>query len=362
MLTLPLLFVDLGSDRISVGENRMLVNRPSFSGIKNSPGLFIRQFDEWFKDSTGFREKLLAIYKTVNENKWLNNVVQYTDGKYVYLKGEKGHHYFAYYGQLITKFQGKKFITDGQLTGMANKLEMIKTYLDGNGISLIVMFCTDKESIYPEFYPKSIKRGPEPIQLDIITDYLKENTSVDIFNIRQALLMEKNTNLLYNISSGDLTHYNEVGAFFAYCELMRHVNFYFPQIISYKLNDIIIGYNEKEIPSVLIKSGFKYQRLDSSFFVDIDPVLLSTEKILGYENKDNNMPVILFFNDSYAGMDYIGKYFAQQFGKAIFINYGNINDIQKYINQFKPNVIVIEAAERELSNFANCIISIPELP
>jgi len=363
MLALPLVFVDLGSDRISVGENRMLANRPSFAGIKDSLGLFIRQFDEWFKDSTGFREKLLAIYKSVNDNKWLNNVVQYTDGHYVYLKGEKGHHYFAYTdGWMISKFQGKKYISDEQLSGMAEKLEMVKTYLDNKNIPLVVMFCTDKESIYPEYYPKSIKRGSEPIQLDIITNYLQENTSVDVFNIRQTLLSERNTNLLYVVSSGDLTHYTQIGAFFTYRELMKHINIYLPQIIPYKTEDIEISYDKKEIPNVTLKSGFTYQRLDLSFFSMVDPDLLSNGRIAGYENKNIGLPVILFFHDSYSAEYFIGKYFAQQFGKAIFIHFSHISNIQEYINQFKPDIVVFESVERELSGFANCVIGIPELP
>jgi len=353
MLALPLIYIDLGSDRISVGENRMLANRPSFAGIKDSPGLFIRQFDEWFKDSTGFREKLLVIYKTFNENKWLNNVVQYTDGQYVYLKGEKGHHYFAYTnGWMISKFQGKKFISDEQLSGMAEKLEMVKTYLDSKGIPLVVMFCTDKESVYPEYYPKSINRGPEPIQLDIITNYLKENTSVDVFNIRQALLAEKNKYLLYykidTMSfTGDFAHYNQIGAFFAYRELMKHINKHFPQVKPYNEDDIEISYDDIGRPNVSIKSGFTYE-IQDSFFIN-------------YENTKKNLPVILFFHDSYSAEFFIGKYFAQQFSKAIFIHFDHISNIQEYINQFKPDIVVFESVERELGGFANYVIGIPEL-
>jgi len=311
MLALPLVFVDSKSDRISVRENRRLANRPPLSEIKNHPGMFIRQFDAWFKDSTGFREKLLALYKTVNENKWLNNVIQYTNGSYVYLKGEKGHHYFAYTGGwMISKFQGKKFISDEQLLNMASKLDMVKTYLDSKGIPLVVMFCTDKESIYPEFYPKSIRRGPEPIQLDIITNYLKENTSVDVFNIRQALLAEKDTNLLYIVASGDLTHYTQIGAFFAYRELMKHINKYFPQIIPYTTDDIKIIYDGKGAPVVLLKSGFTYQRHDSSFFDNVNVHKPFTWANHAYENINSNLPVILVLCDSFAEEGFIGKYFA----------------------------------------------------
>jgi hypothetical protein len=245
---------------------------------------------------------------------------------------------------------------------MASKLEEVKTFLDKKGIPLIVMFCADKESIYPEFYPKAIKRGPEPIQLDLITEYIKEHTSVDVFNIRQALLAEKNANLLYILSSGDLTHYNQIGAFFAYRELMKHVNKYFPQIIPYTTDDIKIIYDGKGAPVVLLKSGFTYQRHDSSFFDNVNVHKPFTWANHAYENINSNLPVILVLCDSCAAEGFIGKYLAQQFGKAIFIHFGNINNIQEYINQLKPDIVVFESAERELGYFANGVIGIPELP
>jgi hypothetical protein len=375
MLAIPLVFVDLESDRISVTENRMLANRPLPSDIRNNPGKFVRQFDYWFKDSIGFRERLVGIYITVNENKWLNNVIRYNNGQSVYLVGEKGHHYFAGEdGLMISKFQGKKFPRDKILSSdiilssdellslMAESLRDVKAYLENKGIPLVVMFCADKESVYPEFYPKSIKRGSEPIQLDIITNYLQENTNVDIFNIKQALVAEKDVYLLYNVSSGDLTHYNQIGAFFAYRELMKHITKYFPQIVPYETDDIEISYDEKEIPSVTLKSGFTYKRLDPSFF---DNVNVDETFALGnhaYENMNSNSPVILFLCDSYAEEQFIGKYFAQQFSKAIFIHYSNAVGIQEFVNLFKPDIVVFESAERELGGFAECVFWILVLP
>jgi len=362
MLALPLVFVDFSSEKVSVQENRMLAEYPKLADIRNKPETFVQEFEAWFKDSTGFREELLSLYKAVNKKR-TNNIIQYTDGQYTFLIGEQGHHYFAYEGGwMISKFQGKKVLSDRQLSSMAAKLEEVKTYLENKGIPLVIMFCTDKESIYPEFYPKSIKRGPEPIQLDQITSYFQENTSVDVFNIRKALLEEKETYLLYVVSQGDLTHYNQIGAFFTYRELMKHINIYFPQITPYEPDDIDISYDKIGIPDVTLKSGFTYQKLDSSFFPDLDPNQFSTKKIIVYENINSDLPVILFFSDSYSSEDFIGKYFGQHFRRAIFIHYSNIRRFKEYINLFNPDIVILESAEREIRVFANFVIEIPELP
>ena len=366
MVMFPLIFVDLSSNRVSAKENRMLADFPQWSVIKNRPIHSIKLIDAWFKDSTGFREQLVKLYNIMDKNIWLNGI-RYTDGEYVYLVGEKGHHYFAHVaGRLIPKFQGKSFLSDDQLVSMAIKLEEVKKYLQRKGIQLVVMFCADKESVYPEFYPKSIKRGSEPIQLDVITNYLLEHTSVDIFNIRQALMAEKNNYLLYYLVdtksfTGAFAHYNEIGAFFSYQELMRHIHIYFPKIIHYSLNDIVISYNDKGIPKVTLKAEKNYKKLDASFFDNIDLIRPFSWENEAYENIDTNLPVILFLCDSYASEQFIGKYIAQHFGKTIMIHNRDMNHLEEYIEIFKPDIVVFESAERELRGFASSVSKIPEL-
>jgi len=365
ILALPLVFVNLSSDRVSVEENRMLAERPRISDIKSHPGTFVQDFDAWFKDSTGFRKQLLSLYNVMDKNQWLNGI-SYTDGQYVYVVGEEGHHYFANNnGWMISKFQGKPYLSDEQILNMRVKLEEVKTFLDKKGIPLVVMFCTDKESIYPEYYSKSIKRGPEPIQLDMITAYLQEHTSVDVFNIRKTLLAEKNNYLLYNVSSGDLTHYNEIGAFFAYRELMRHVNIHFPEISPYGLDDIDISYNEKGIPDISLKAKITFKESPLSFFDDVELIRPYSWENTAFENDNPDLPVILFLRDSYTVCDdkkFISQFIASHFGKAIFIHYQNMEHFEEYIAKYKPDIVVFESAERQLNWFADCVARILELP
>jgi len=368
MLALPLIFIDLSSNRLSVKENRMLAERPRITKMKNHLGTFIRQFDAWFKDSTGFREQLLTLYNVMEINK--KSGVKYKKGQAVLLIGEYGHHYYAgQNGYMIPRFQGEKFLSDEQLANTANKLEDIKVYLNKKGISFVVMFCTEKETIYSEFYPKSIKRGPEPIQLDIITNYLQEHTSVDVFNIKQALLAEKNNYMLYPVSFGDLAHYTEMGAFFAYRELMKYINIYFPEITPYEMNDIKISYDNEGIPDVSLKTKTAYKKLDPSFFDDVELIRPFTWENIAYENKDADLPVILVFRDSYGGGSFLGAYelkfitqfIASHFSRAIFIHYINLEHFEEYINKFKPDIVVFEAAERQVDQLAKFVTDIPEL-
>jgi hypothetical protein len=292
--------------------------------------------------------------------------LSYTDGKFVYLFGEKGHHYFADEGgRLISVFQGKPVFSAEQLENMAVKLEEVKTYLDKQGIKFIVMFCTMKESVYPEFYPKAIKRGPEPIQLDVITNYLREHTSVDVFNIREALVAEKDNHLLYPVT-GDfetLSHYNHAGAFFAYRNLMKYINVSFPGIIPFELNDIDISYNEKGETNWSIKTSKDYKRLDTSFFnnfsfSDIDYYNTSFNR--AYENTNIDLPTILFLGTSFSFRTV--ELIAQHFGKVIMTHFVNMGLLEEYIHLCKPNIVIFETVERQFDMFADAVSRIPELP
>jgi hypothetical protein len=365
MLALPLVFVDLTQDRVSVQENRMLERRPSLSDMKNRPEVFIRQFDAWFKDSTGVREQMLALYNAIDKNRTLNWQVRYTDGQYTFLIGEQGHHYFAGFSgvNLISKFQGKELISGEKLRKMALKLEEVKTFLNHKGIPMVVMLCTDKESIYPEFYPKSVMRGPEPIQLEVITKYLQDHTSVDIFNIRQALLTEKNNYLLYPVS-GDfqaLSHYNGIAAFFAYRELMKHIATYFPWVTPLGLADVDISYDEKGSHRVYLKEQ-TYKNLEPSFFDNVSFINETTWGLsynFAWENLESELPVILLLRTSYSGEGLAGKFIAQTFGRTIMTHFSNMGHIEEYINRFKPDIVVFESAEYQLEFFADSVAEIP---
>ena len=362
MLTLPLVFVDFLPARASDEENRMLAGVPKLADMRH-PETFVRDFDAWFKDSTGFRKQVLKLYNLVDRNKWINGV-WYKESYLTFLIGKEGHHYSIHPGE-IEKYQGKPFFTDEQLANMAAKLQEIKTFLDGNGIPFILMICADKESVYPEFFPDSVRRGPEPIQLDVITSYLQNNTTVDVFNIRQALLAEKNNYMLYPVvdnwtsSPKDIGHYNEIGAFFAYRELMRHINVYFPGIVPYEFSDVEIGQDHNGEARVTLKPPRTYMKFPESFFLNFQGYFEGIDwGQEAYANPGSGPPVILMMRDSYAHEYYLGKYLAQHFDMTVMIHLYNMRHFQQFFEVYRPDIVLFQVAERGLRGFADALASV----
>jgi len=200
----------------------------------------------------------------------------------------------------------------------------------------------------------------------VITRYLQEHTSIDVFNIRQALLAEKDKYLLYPLvdnfesSSRDVAHYNEIGAYFAYRELMNHINTYFPHIVPYELSDIDISYDAIGQAFVSLKPKIVSKKLDNSFFDDVDMIRPFTWENSVYENTESNLPKILFLRDSYSNDNYVGKFIAQHFGETLLIRYDNMKYLDEYLAKYKPDIVVFEVAERSLKSFATSIV--PDIP
>jgi hypothetical protein len=143
---------------------------------------------------------------------------------------------------------------------------------------------------------------------------------------------------------------------------MRHINFYFPEIVPFEPKDVVIKYDGTGTSHVSLKTEKTYRKLDPSFFDGVDVARPFTWENEAYENIQSDLPVILFLRDSYTVEWFIGKYIAQHFGKAIFIHNQDIENFEEYVTRYKPDIVVFESAERVLRMFADFVSRIPELP
>lgn len=359
-LLVPLFCMNFAGGGVSQEENRVLAARPPVSELAQKPAKFVADFDAWFADNVGFRENFISLYNQLDK---IETQGQYQQGIYTYLIGLEGHHYFAGVDAVLTKkYQGTAVLSDETLSKLAAKLEEVNAYLAERDIPFIMMICTDKETIYPEYYPKTIIRGPEPIQLEVVTTYLQEHTSADVFNIREALLAQKENYMIYGKDAGDLSHYNQIGAFFAYQELMRHTRTYFPEMATLSMEDLSISNDERNVPAVSLKDGYSYTQLDDSFFDAMELERPYVGENQAFQNEGASLPTLLMIGDSFGWQPgFLTTYLPQHFGTTIFLHFKNIARFQQYLDAYQPDIVIFEAAERGLSYFATSALSMPPL-
>ena len=360
ILLAPFLFTKFSGWEVSEWEHRVLAWFPSPRRAIDDPKAFIEEFDAWFSDHVGFREKSAGFYRKLMH---LTKSVHFQEGSYIVLIGKDG---YCYSGGAISDFgesgnQSGLFLSEGELQSLAQRLLAVKRYLDERGIPLIVVFCARKEDIYPEYYPKSIMRRPEPAQLDVVTEFVKSHTYIDMFNTKECLLQAKASYQVFDKDGNQsmLTHYNEIGAFFAYQELMKHIQIYMPEIKAFSLEDVEITYADlgihRNIPDVCLKQDTTFSRLGGDVF-DAVPLLVLNSGV-AFENNDVSLPTILLMRDSYAGngSTYWCKYLPQHFGRTIMIHHRNTENLDSYVTYFKPDIVVFELSKGQLKGFSDYV-------
>jgi hypothetical protein len=353
----PLLFLDTAPAKLSVRENRMLQEFPAFAehpdlSLVQRLARFAQEFEEYIKDRIGFRLDLVAIGQDIEA---LFEPVVYTDGGLYFVNGRQGHKYFAYnQGWMIKKFQGEPLLTDEELEAVAAMLNQISACLKERDIPMIVFFCPDKDSVYPEYYPSIFKQAEPPIPLDAVTDYMRENVDADVYNIKDTLISYKDEYMTYNKAEGDLEHYNAIGAFIEYQELIKHVQKYFPDLKMMSFDDVTISYGEDGVPSVEMNNMSRVWELSESFFAGL-PEAASHWHYVGFAN-DEASPTALFIRDSYYDFGGYGVFTAANFRYSIGIHYSYIANYKEIIDLFQPDVVIVEVAERQLPSFAEYVV------
>lgn len=212
-------------------ENR---NLAQFPDLKNSnPNLLPEALQHFYDDHLGFR-KFMIINQNVLESTYLHSPRL---GNLMY--GKNGFYFFNLIDPKLPNQNYKTiFFTPAELTKIKDELEKENEWFKAKSIPYFIVVVPDKEAIYPEYYPY-----PDNIltnfKLDQLEDYLKNNSTVRLIDLRESLIKDKSEKILLYFKRD--THWNQYGAFFAYQEIMRQLskinsNIYIPKLPDFDVN------------------------------------------------------------------------------------------------------------------------------
>src|SRR5579862_5989784 len=109
-------------------------------------------------------------------------------------------------------------------------LEHRQQWLSAKGIKFLFVVAPDKESVYPEFLPPTIKSTSAQLAVDQLARYLREtHSSVDLLSLREPLLdarTREQERLYYKQDS----HWNSLGAYYGYEAIIRRLSQWFPTL------------------------------------------------------------------------------------------------------------------------------------
>jgi hypothetical protein len=335
------------SERPESAEKRTLAPKPVLT-VKTI-ATFPAEFDEYYSDHFSFRNTLIR-WNSLFKIRYLK--VSPVPSKVII--GKKGWLFYADEGALDNYKRTYLFTTAG-LQKIKDTVDRRNRWLKGHGIAYYLMLAPEKQTIYPEFMPDSIRRAGNISTLDQVVAYLAEQSTVKVVDVRKALWAEKARHPVFRRID---THWNQYGAFIAADSLLRAIAGRFPVILPPTLTDFSMTFEtvtrgdlvdmlalgsdvlSERVPRL---SANKIERLPHLFGVDLESPL-KIEPMVVNTMSDTTLPRLVMFRDSFATP--LIPFISAHFSRSVYVWSFSLDT--SLIAREKPHVVVDELNERYL--------------
>lgn len=330
-------------------ERRALAKFPSINSSNLSE--FPKDFEKFFNDNFGFRNVLLNFYT------WFElNIFQTPPFKTEILGKNNWIFYNSINKDNLKDWYSQVEFSERELKEIKKRLQSEKNWLASKNVPYLIVIVPDKEDIYPEYYPYDQKIGD--IKLNQFLEYMNKNSDVNILYLKQPLIdAKKEYNYpLYYIYD---THWNNLGSFIGYQEIMRVVKGYDPSIDFFQKDDFNITAEKMSQTNVMdLLRG-------SAFWVERPEIRMHIELKKDSSKKFKELNSIIVYGDSYA---HVKKWFDSEleglakYLQLSFVNYSTFFDGPAYaldyseIEKKKPEIVIRQVIQRNISvlNAINC--------
>jgi alginate O-acetyltransferase complex protein AlgJ len=342
-LFIPLLGIILGVTSNGSTEWRTLAKLPKLD-LNTRLSDYPKEFDSFWNDNFGFRNWMIKQYAYIKLNILHSSPVA-TD--------IIGKNNWIFHNPItvndFTKFYSHIQFSQAELDIIKKKFINERDWLKQRNIDYIITIVPDKEEIYAQYYPypNHLIFG---IRLNQLLSYLKK-TDLKVIFLKDALIKGKDIYGLPLYFQTD-THWNNLGAFIGYQEIMRTFKQNHPNIhlLDKDYFDIsVTDFSGNDIGDLLRlnQSNSKIQ--------DFKVNLNLKENMLKNINK---LHQIYVYGDSYAenkngsipeGLNY---FFAYSFDKVEIYNFAwqlNRDEIEKS----QPELVIRESVERNIYEWVN---------
>jgi hypothetical protein len=212
LLWLPILDVYVHIDRTAPrSENRAMASYPKLQPGWHGLQGYVAGLEAYFNDHFGCRKCLVRWHYRMKlflfNDKSTRNVLVGKDGWL-----------FTSELQMVEHYSGQIQFTPEQLHDWKVLLEKRRDWLARRGIAYVFVVAPDKQTVYPEYLPDWVKKVRPETMLDQFFAYMRTNSTVPVLDLRDVVRDAKANNPTYLKTD---THWNLLGGFIAYQELVR---------------------------------------------------------------------------------------------------------------------------------------------
>jgi alginate O-acetyltransferase complex protein AlgJ len=349
LILVPGLGLVLGLDRVSISESEMreLASFPVWSWEPSALSTWPDAFQRYFEDHFALRNRLISIRASL-----LWHVLGTSSSETV-IAGRNDWLFYADDGGIDDYLQTERF-TMAELEDWRMMLERTNAWLKARGVRYLFLIAPDKQMIYPEYMPTTLRRMHPDYRADQLLAYLRAHSTVETVDVRPALIAAKPNELLYHHYD---THWNDRGALVAYRVIASRLAQWFPAIRPLERSDFqpspsapsgdrttMLGLTDARktaLPGLVPRLGYSYQIVEPAM---PDPYGEDGRMV---SRGRSDLPRLLVFRDSFASR--LIPYLAEHFSRAVFLWQ---NDFEpEVIDKEHPDVVIQEFVARHLVTY-----------
>ena len=289
------------------------------------------------------------------------NGFRYWVGDRVFSAGLVGKDGWLFYSGdfSIHDYQKTAPVSKKQLKGLAKILSLLNEHTTQYGGVLLVVIPPDKNTIYPQYMPDQIPVIGQTSRLDQFMKYIQENTEVQVMDLRPALLDASQSSQIYYKSDA---HWNCPGAYYASNEIISRINTLYPEMQTHPLSDYEPGSIRDFSLDISTTMGLGLQE-DTPTLTPKFPT--GSMSYMPYEknksiqvavNSQKDLPSAVILHDSFY-TECLNQFLEPQFSRILSMHYGiaKLSDYIQLIDTEKPDVVIVEFAERHIEYFFKLI-------
>jgi hypothetical protein len=350
LISLPLTGMLFGLDRRFVlEENRKLATRPVLILSRQFLSALPARVEAYFNDQFGFRKRLIYWLALV---KFQGLGVSSTSGVTL---GKCGWLYLAS-DAAVSSYRATRPFTPDQLEAYRQIIEARRDWLAARGIAYVFIIPPNKDTIYPEFVPRSYNRVNDASRLDQFVEFMKSRSNVPVLDVRDELRQAKQVERVYDVTD---SHWNLLGGYVAYAKMMQALCASYPNAQAIARSEFLdqvepgaggdlakmLGIAE-ELPELRLtlvpRSGWHFRHTDEAF--PIAARCAYPELTMATERTNASLPRAVFFRDSFGAQ--LIHFLAEHFERMLCIWDKNFD--RAIVEHEHPGIVIQELVERSL--------------
>jgi len=338
------------SQPVPINEKRKMAVKPDFH--LRRPWDFSKKYEAYFNDNFGFRTQLLHYHNLLTVKYFhtspTNKVIVGRRGWLFMAKETKTRDELDY-------FRSLKLFTPEDLQRWRNMLRQRRAWLASRRISYIFMVVPNKSTIYSEYMPRNIRRLRSYSRLDQLLAALRQEKDFPVLDIREPLLRAKKKFMVYNKTD---SHWNELGAYFAFEKIMGKLAEKFPDLEKPSLDQFTIESNDRaggDLAQMLSlqKKYFREQTIRLRPKKPVATEISQSKRSLGPYIREiislcptGALPTTLMVHDSFVHQ--LKPLLNPRFRRIIYVWDWGLHFFKDMIEKEKPAIVIEEIAERVL--------------